>query len=134
MKKVDSKKIEPSLPFVYSWQSQAEQYPDTGEVGISYFKGDVGRDKWVDCLLYRGEGGELMGILNYYPFDFPPYEVKGNVNIWVNPDFQRLGIGTKLVEEAMKRWEIDFEQFKYTPQGHKFVISFLKSKNLLKNG
>lgn len=122
------------FPEVYSWQSQASQYLNVApnKTGVEYFKGDMGGGKFVDCLLYKAKDGYLLGILNHYPFDFLPYERKGNVNIWVNPDFKCCGIGTELLNEAMKRWDINFHQQRFTPEGYAFVTKFLRSKNLLK--
>jgi len=88
-----------------TWESQAAQYPRSGPPGISYFRGEVSDSYHVDCLLYRTENGELVGILNHYPADFPPYESEGNMNIWVHPAHRRKGIGTDLFEQAFMRWE-----------------------------
>jgi len=88
-----------------SWESQAAQYPRTGPPGISYFRAQVMPDYHVDCLLYRDENGELVGIFNHYPADFPPYEKEGNANIWVRPDRRRKGIANELYLEALTRWE-----------------------------
>src|ERR1700722_12827312 len=57
-----------------SWESQAPQYPASGPPGISYFRGEVSDTLFVNCLLYRDENGELVGILNHYPTDMPPYQ------------------------------------------------------------
>jgi len=88
-----------------TWESQAAQYPPHGQPGISYYRGQVTADFHVDCLLCRDENGALVGILNHYPDDFPPYENQGNVNIWVHPGRRRQGIGTDLLEESYKRWK-----------------------------
>jgi 8-oxo-dGTP pyrophosphatase MutT (NUDIX family)/GNAT superfamily N-acetyltransferase len=95
---------------------QFEQYPQAGPDGIDYFRGEVGGGKHIDCLLYR-EGGRLLGILNHYPFDFPPYERKGNVNVFVHPDARQQGIGTKLLSEAMSRWNVNLDAQDWTPLG-----------------
>jgi GNAT superfamily N-acetyltransferase len=108
------------------WQSQVKQYPAKGEAGISYFKGEMGK-KWVDCLLYRDDFGKLLGALNHYPFDFPPYEKKGNINIMVDPKEQGKGIGQKLFAEAVKRWDdIDFHKQEWTPGGKHLLDTYLK--------
>jgi GNAT superfamily N-acetyltransferase len=59
----------------------------------------------VDCLLYRDDDGELVGILNYYPAAYPPFERASNANLWVRPDRRRQGIGRALGLEALRRWE-----------------------------
>jgi hypothetical protein len=89
---------------MYTWESQVAQYPLTGPPGISYFRGNVTDETYVDCLLYRDETGELVGILNHYPSDFPPYERQGARNIWVHPGRRRHGIGTALWLEGLIRF------------------------------
>jgi uncharacterized protein YndB with AHSA1/START domain len=89
---------------MYTWESQAAQYPPSGPPGISYVRGNVSDEVFVDCLLYRDETGELVGILNHYPVDLPPLEREGDQNIWVRPDRRRQGIGSALMTEASLRW------------------------------
>jgi uncharacterized protein YndB with AHSA1/START domain/GNAT superfamily N-acetyltransferase len=89
---------------MYSWESQAAQYPPTGPPGFAYVRGNVSDEVYVDCLLYHDENGELVGILNRYPMDIPPHEREGDQNIWVRPDRRRQGIGSALTSEAFVRW------------------------------
>jgi uncharacterized protein YndB with AHSA1/START domain len=89
---------------MYTWDSQAAQYPPTGPPGFSYVRGDVSDEIYVDCLLYRDETGKLIGILNRYPMDIPPLEREGDQTIWVHPDHRRQGIGSTLSTEAFVRW------------------------------
>lgn len=86
------------------WDSMHEQYALKGTPGITYFKGVISPKKWVDCLLYYDKDGDLVGIHCHYGFDFPPHEKKGNNLTVVAPGVQRKGIGTKLLQEALKRW------------------------------
>jgi GNAT superfamily N-acetyltransferase len=107
----------------FSWESQVKQYPELGAPGIGYFKGDVSDTfpgKWVDCLLFRDPNGQLVGILNHYPFDFP-LEDKGSVNIWVHPRMTRRGIGTQLWDEAVKKWQVSLDKQRFTEAGAKFA-------------
>jgi GNAT superfamily N-acetyltransferase len=89
---------------MFSWESQVAQYPRTGPPGISYFRGNLTDETYVDCLLYRDETGKLVGILNHYPTDFPPYERQGDRNVWVHPGRRQQGIGTALMLEALIRF------------------------------
>jgi GNAT superfamily N-acetyltransferase len=113
----------------FTWESQAEQYPPTGQPGVSYFRGDMsdgfGPGAHIDCLLFRDASGVLVGILNHYPMDFPPYEQAGNVLVIVREDRQRRGIGTRLVREAMTRWPVDPYAQRYTQPGADFVRALM---------
>jgi|HubBroStandDraft_1064217.scaffolds.fasta_scaffold136979_2 GNAT superfamily N-acetyltransferase len=110
---------------MYTWESQAAQYPPTGQPGISYFRGQLSDELFVDCLLCRDETGELVGILNHYPMDFPPHEREGDENIWVHPGRRRRGIGSALLLEARFRWgrRPDVGEPKLTEAGVQFVRS-----------
>lgn len=123
-----------TMPPAFHWASQAEQYPRTGPAGISYFAGEVG-DGFppVDCLLYRGDEGTLLGILNHYSVDYPPWEKAGNVNLWVYPYAFHRGIGTALLDEAMRRWEIDLDQQRYTHAGAAFVTAYTSRKETMQD-
>lgn len=112
------------------WTEQTAQYPEKGPPGISYFKGDMGGGEYVDCLLHRDEDGYLNGVLNHYPFDFPPHEQKGNVNVMVPTDARNQGIGTALIAEADRRWDIDWDQQTYTQSGLILVQKFYKKGSL----
>jgi len=112
-----------------SFESQAKQYPPKGEPGISYYPGYL-NDKAgniVDCLLYRTADGELVGILNHFGFDLPPYEKKGNFTVLVSIHHLRKGIATQLLQEACRRWPIDFTKQQYTPAGAALANSFVKT-------
>ncbi|GAA1961668.1 GNAT family N-acetyltransferase [Amycolatopsis minnesotensis] len=111
----------------FSWPSQAGQYPADGPCGVSYFRGDVSPGSYVDCLLYRDKKGVVVGILNRYPKDFPPYEKAGNINIFVRPDMLRQGIATMLLREALTRWHVNFEQQQCTPSGAAFLDAFIRA-------
>ena len=104
---------------VLTWQSQVVQYPALGPEGISYFAG-VTPLGTVDCLLYRNEGGAVVGILNHYGFD-SVWEKTGNVNVFVRRNCQRQGIATALIMEADRRWPINLDQQHFTPEGAAFA-------------
>lgn len=123
---------------VFSWDNQAAQYDEDGPPGVGYFRGEVEEmeakghpDFYVDCLLYRGADGTLLGILNHYPMtdpvNRPPLEVAGNVNIWVHPDHYGQGIGTALFIEAQERWgPINLDQQRYTTPGANFAEALVR--------
>ncbi|HWE55148.1 MAG TPA: GNAT family N-acetyltransferase [Acidimicrobiales bacterium] len=103
---------------VYSWESQANQYPLMGPPGATAFQLPPARDRQVNCVLFRGEGGDLLGILNHYPVDLPPLEQKYTLNVWVHPDRRGEGIATRLVLAAMQQgWPISVEDVRATGPG-----------------
>jgi GNAT superfamily N-acetyltransferase len=118
---------------MFSWESQVKQYPTLGAPGIQYFAGVVeGREKPVDCLLCKDVTGHVRGILNHYPVDFLPLEVAGNVNIWVDPEWQRKGIATALIKRCIQMYgQIPVEQQKYTSEGVQLLTAMLK-KGIMK--
>lgn len=120
---------EATLHRVYSWESQQRQYPRLGAPGISYYAGpmpQISPDYIVDCLLWRDDDGIVRGILNHYGMDGSLLEARGNVNIWVDPAWKRRGIATALITEAVRRWDIDPAQQRYTPEGSALVTALLQ--------
>lgn len=121
----------------YTWDSQIHQYqdappPDTVP-GCTYYAGVVeGRERPVDCLLWWAEVGgkpRVVGILNHYPIDFPPWEKAGNINLWVRRSHQRQGIGTALVQVAEELWgPLNWEQQRFTPSGAALTESILSRR------
>ena len=101
---------------IADWDSQAHQYPPTGEPGLGYFAGQTPQGV-IDCLLWRSSTGELVGILNHYPFLTPEGQEPGTVNLWVKPGWQRRGIGRRLARAAAERWSLDMNQQRYTSEG-----------------
>ena len=120
------------LPF----SSQVVQYPKEGPLGLSYFRGEDdylrGLGWWVDCLLYRDKNGKILGILNHYPQNMPaeypggPSEKKGNINIFINPNNKKSGIGTALLEEAIKRYDVDLNKQRYSEEGANFINNYVR--------
>lgn len=139
--------------FLYTWDSQVVQYPKHGEQGIDHVVGnfvapgspqpltvDGVRQLYTETedpgyigqrvltLLYRNRKGRIVGILNYYPQDGPD-EKQGNVNLWVKPECQGGGIGTKLVNELARRgWPTTWEQQSYSMAGHSFATRYLEGR------
>jgi ribosomal protein S18 acetylase RimI-like enzyme len=139
------------IPPAFSWTSQARQYAEIGAPGLTLEQHmvdtetgdevfDVPADlatsrprsplypdvSVVDCLLYRGEDGLLVGILNHYDGKIP-LEAADAVNLWVRPDCQREGIGKMMAREAAKRWPgVTLENQRYTPMGVLLLRSLVR--------
>ena len=125
------KRAIPTNSIVFLWENQARQYPRYG-TGITYFKGICEDNMWVDCLLYYGYDNELHGILNHYPFEMPPYQKAGSVNLQVRPDRRRKGIASALLDEAIKRFNVKLEDQEYTPDGERFIKNYVRSSRIYK--
>jgi GNAT superfamily N-acetyltransferase len=111
----------------YGWASQARQYAPTGEPGIHLEQHDVPGVRGptvVDCLLYRDDDGQLLGIFNHYN-ENNLWQKPGSCNLWVHPDHQRKGIATDLLREADKLWELA-DQENYTPEGNAWIEGLVK--------
>jgi GNAT superfamily N-acetyltransferase len=108
--------LKPTAETVADWDSQARWYPPTGAPGLSYFPGKTPLGI-IDCLLWRNEAGEVVGILNHYPFRTPEGQEPGTFNVWVKPGWQRRGIASRLGDEALRRWHIDVGKQTYTTEG-----------------
>lgn len=133
------------IPPAFSWESQAKQYADSGEAGLTLEQHmvevgtgmevfDVPADlagpdvSVVDCLLLRDEVGGLVAILNHYDGK-NPLEAVDAVNLWVRPDCQRQGIGKMMTREAMKRWPgVRLENQRYTRMGIYLLSSLIKDE------
>jgi GNAT superfamily N-acetyltransferase len=111
----------------WPFETQRKQYPKKGEPGLSYFRGEFPNEPniWVDCLLWRDEKGKLVGILNHYPMDMT-LEKKGNVNLFIDPKAKRQGIASALLSEAIKRYNVDLRQQRYSAEGAAFVNEFVR--------
>ena len=113
----------------WPFKGQASQFDKKGPPGLSYFKGTgngLQPGQWVDCLLWRDEKGILKGIAYHYPQDLP-LEKKGNLNIFISPDSKRQGIASKLVAEAINRYNVDLRQQRYSAEGAAFVNNFVRN-------
>lgn len=127
------------IPPAFTWASQATQYSAYGAPGLNYEQhavnakgkevalGDPGAITIIDCLLMRDYRGHLIGILNHYTVNGEnQLEKTGNVNIWVTPRCQRRGIATMLWREARQRWDVDWQQQRYTVSGLKWLKGLLE--------
>jgi DNA-binding NarL/FixJ family response regulator len=124
------KDVEESLNGMpWPFKGQAEQFEKIGPPGLSYFKGTgngLKPNQWVDCLLWRDDSGILKGIVYHYPQDLP-LEKKGNMNVFISPDSKRQGIANRLVAEAIKRYNVDLRQQKYSEEGAAFINNFVRN-------
>lgn len=120
-----------------SWESQIVQYRDAeppSEAGtITYYAGSVDSLPPVDCLLYwaptpDGVRLRIVGILNHYAVDYPPWEKAGNVNVWVRRSHQRRGIATALWDEAQRRWPVSLDQQRFTVPGAALADALVNRK------
>ena len=113
----------------WPFKGQASQFDKKGPPGFSYFRGESGgslkEGQWVDCLLWRDEKGILKGIVYHYPQNMA-LEKKGNVNIFISPDSKRKGIASTLLAEAIKRYNVDLRQQRYSAEGAAFVNNFVR--------
>ena len=107
-----------------TFHHQARQYDDAAAKpgGVTYYWGPLGEGpngatRWVDCLLRWDDAGQLVGIINHYPQDVPPYEVRGNLTLFVDPAHLREGIATELVLAAVERFGATLDGQSFTPDG-----------------
>ena len=127
----------PQVPGYLAWEEQAPQY-NIPEV-LSTTQRLEGIHEWqvpdrllpadakgtvIKCLLCYAEDGRLIGILNYFPNGSPIADQPGDVTLVVHPEYQRRGIGTRLLAEAVARWPIDLDSQCMTPQGEALVRAF----------
>ena len=113
---------------IFTWDSQASQYPADGPPGISHLRVQIGppengdSDPRIECLLYRDESGKLVGILNYFPVGVQDLEKPGAGALFVHPEHRRQGIATALSREWLKRWDYwDEGAMTFSASGAAFV-------------
>ena len=111
----------------YRWESQRDQYPERRAPGfhvdVEHIEGYPEFD--IVCLLRYDMDGRLVGILNYYPLGFPDLEEPRAVNVWVDPERQRRGIGTSLLVEFERRYgPIDWDAQRVTRAGLQLAESY----------
>lgn len=95
-----------NVEFHTTWEQQASQFPPHGLPGITLQQITLGppdNQTVVDCLLYRDDDGNLIGILAHYNENNPLQE-PDTVNLLVKPDQQRKGVGKSLAREACTLW------------------------------
>ncbi len=102
-----------------SWESQSTQYAPTGKPGIHLEQHTVGNTV-IDCLLFRNEDGELVGILNHYN-ENNHWQKPGSCNLWVHPDHQRQGIASALLRDAWHRWQLSYEHQNWSEEGNAWI-------------
>lgn len=117
----------PAMPPYLAWAEQAPQYerPDIPDRSPGTHHWTVPPELVdgvvIECLLHYDESG-LIGILNYFPKG-SPMDLPGDVTVVVHPARQRRGVGTTLVQEARRRWNVDLEDQCTTPAGAALIAS-----------
>jgi GNAT superfamily N-acetyltransferase len=124
--------IEPISYYSCFWEDCFKRVPKSGKVGISYFKTYADPVSYTHTLVYRNGEGKFVGFFEHFPIGTLPdingkNEEEGNINIWVDPKEWGKGIGTALLTEACKRWDINIEHQQYTALGYKLVRSYMRT-------
>lgn len=118
----------------HTWISQAWQYnrPDVPKTKNGIVHWTVPKDEApvpIECLLFYGSDGRLVGILNYYPEGSPLGEKPHDTLTLVMPSMRRCGIGKALLREALKRWpQIDLLKQAYTDEGWALARTLIQEK------
>jgi GNAT superfamily N-acetyltransferase len=130
---VSRRRLIPSLSPHLSWAGERGQY-DRPEInnrlpGIHHWTvpAELVDGTVIECLLHYSadpatggswsRDGVLTGILNYFPHGSPFKDEPGDVLVLVDPAHQRAGIGTALLREAVRRWQVDLHNQALTPAG-----------------
>lgn len=103
----------------HDWDSQVWQYDELGEPGVTVQSEEItlwGQKTVVDSVLYRGEDGKLLGILNHFN-ENNIWQKPGSCNLWIKPGHQRQGIASALLREAWHRWHLRYEDQDWTAAG-----------------
>jgi GNAT superfamily N-acetyltransferase len=120
------------LPPFLAWEQQAPQYdipenPHHGTPGLHFWQvpKNLCGGVTIFCLLHYGDDGQLDAIMNYYPKG-TPLDEPGDFLILVRPDRQRQRIGTAVLGEAIRRWNVRLDDQCVTPAGEAF-LSYLEA-------
>lgn len=115
----------------YDWDSQAIQYAATGKPGVHLETHTIGNgdsETEVDCLLYRDDDGQLIGILNHYN-ENNKLQKPDTGNLWVKPNCQHSGVATELLRAAANQWPDKvtewFENQTFTTAGIAWIQSLV---------
>lgn len=111
---------------VRSWEGVAGFHDPVGPPGITHTTVHVYHDATripIHTIEHRDDDGTLSGVLFFYEVGYgdrshPWHQRPMTVNVWVRPDRQRCGIGTKMGLAADERWpHVPLSAFDYTAGG-----------------
>jgi hypothetical protein len=108
-----------------NWPVVTREHPRLGPPGLRHAVLRHHSGGTADCLSWRDKTGQVRGLLYHYRCDFPPHERRGNVNLWIDPAWHRHGLGSDLLVEADRRWNLNFAQQSYTTAGLALVRAHL---------
>lgn len=87
--------------------------PGKGEPGIQYQE-NVRGGKKIQYLIKYDANGLIQGALRYFPVGYPLAKQPGEIEMAVKSEFQKQGIGSELLNEAISRWDIQAKKQRYT--------------------
>ena len=120
-KKIDLNLITEIPNYRKLWRHHVKCLPYLGEVGISEYTDEIS-----EIMIYRDNDGLVKGVLQFFTENFAE-ERKGNLNIMVDPEHCKKRIGMKLLLLAAEKFDVNFEQQKYTPSGYKLLSKYNRS-------
>ena len=106
------------------WNLLRKMYLEFGMPGLSHLICHNPDKSQVEHLIFRDKNGKLCGFLEYYR-DLSCNKSKAGVAfIFVDPDYQKKGIGKKLIFKGYEKW-VDFNAWEQetTYEGDKLLQS-----------
>lgn len=85
-------------------------------VDIAGRLGPPGIQSGLGFVAWRGQRGHIHGILTL--------DQHMGFLVHVDPDHRRRGIATRLLDEALRRWDLDLAGERYTPAGAAWIATY----------